>query len=197
MPKRITVVASGPTEQRALPVLLSSEDNVLIEVLIPPRSGALTVESALSLIRSTLYGHPGEIPHKYVVLVDVDGKSPEQVLSAFKDNLPGRLDPSVGGLVHFAYAQWHLEAWFFADASGLRSYFEGRSLGNVDTSNPDNIQNPKHHLRNLLREQGLYTARVSEEIAGILDDDSIANCSPSYRHFRDTIRNGGVSPDTS
>ena len=195
MVKRVVVIASGPTEQRVLPVLLANEQNTQIEVLIPPRNGALTVDAALALIRSTIYGDPKESPNKYVVLLDVDGKMPDQVLSPFKDNIPDRLESHVQGLVHFSYAQWHLEAWFFADASGLRGYFDGSSLGSVDPTNPDNIQNPKNHLKNLLRELRLYTARVSEEIAGFLDDDTIASRSPSYRNFRDAIRNGEASLD--
>ena len=171
-------------------MLFASEANVRIEVLIPPRNGPITVKNALALIRSTLYGDPEEAPNKYVVLVDVDGKVPGQVLSPFRENLQIQLDPSLRDLVHFAYAQWHLEAWFFADASGLRQYLGGRSLGSVDTSHPDNIENPKNHLKNLLRERGLYTARISEDIAQFLDSDTIASSSLSYRLFRDEVRNG-------
>lgn len=190
MAKRVVVVASGSTEQRAIPLLLSKEEDIQVEVLIPARNRALTVESALGLIRSTLYATPEESPRKYVVLVDVDGKSPEQVLSPFIANLPGQLAPNLRELFHFAYAQWHLEAWFFADATRLREYLDGRSLGSVDTSNPDEIENPKNHLRNLLRQKGIYTARISEEIAHVLDNDTIAGRSPSFRRFRDEVRNG-------
>ena len=190
MTKRVVVVASGPTEQRALPSLLWNEKNIQVEVLIPPRNGALTVESALRLIRSTMYSTPEESPAKYVVLVDVDGKVPDQVLSPFVDELPNRLDPNLRGLVHFAYAQWHLEAWFFADAGRLREYLDGNSLGSVDTAHPDRIENPKNHLRNLLHQRGIYTARISEAIAAALDDDTIASRSPSFRRFREEVRNG-------
>ena len=190
MAKRVVVVASGSTEQRAIPLLLSKEEGIQVEVLTPARNRALTVESALGLIRSTLYATREESPSKYVVLVDVDGKSPEQVLSPFIADLPSQLAPSLRELVHFAYAQWHLEAWFFADAARLREYLDGRSLGSVDTSNPDNIENPKNHLQNLLRQKGIYTARISEEIAQILDNDTIAGRSPSFRRFRDAVRNG-------
>ncbi len=40
----------------------------------------------------------------------------------------------------------------------------GRSPGNVDTSKPDAIHNPKLHLKHLLGKR-VYTARLSEEIA--------------------------------
>ena len=190
MTKRVVVIASGLTEQRAIPLLLSKEHGLEVEVLIPPRNRALTVENALGLIRSTLYAPPEESPSKYVILVDVDGKAPDQVLSPFVANLPRQLDASLRDLVHFAYAQWHLEAWFFADATRLREFLDGRSLGSVDTSYPDNIENPKNHLRNLLRQPNIYTARVSEEIAQTLDNDTIASRSPSFRRFRDAVRNG-------
>lgn len=197
MAKRVVVVASGSTEQRAIPLLLSKEEGIQVDVLIPPRNRALTVESALRLIRSTLYATSEESPSKYVVLLDVDGKSPEQVLSPFIADLSGQLDANLRELVHFAYAQWHLEAWFFADAASLREYLEGRSLGSVDTSNPDRIENPKNHLRNLLRQKSLYTARISEEIAQVLDNDAIASRSPSFRRFRDEVRNGHLSSSYS
>lgn len=45
--------------------------------------------------------------------------------------------------IQYAYAQWHLEAWYFGDAEGLRRYLGGKALGNVDTSQPDEIHNPK------------------------------------------------------
>ena len=190
MAKRVVVIASGPTEQRAIPLLLSSEESIQIQVLIPPNNRALSVENALRIIRSTQYATPGECPGKYVVLVDVDGKDPNEVIKPFVDGLPGQLDPELRELVHFAYAQWHLESWFFADAGGLREYLGGRSLGSVDTSAPDNIENPKNHLKNLLRETVLYTARISEEIAQRLNCDTIASRSPSFRSFREEVRNG-------
>lgn len=190
MTKRVVVIASGSTEQRTIPVLLSKEVDIQVDVLIPARNRALTVESALRLIRSTLYSTPEESPSKYVLLMDVDGKSPDQVLSPFIANLPDQLDANLREIVYFAYAQWHLEAWFFADAIHLREYLDGRSLGSVDTSSPDHIENPKNHLRNLFRERGTYTARISEEIAQTLDNDTIAGRSPSFRLFRDAVRNG-------
>ena len=190
MAKRVVVIASGPTEQRAIPLLLLSEENIQIQVLIPPNNGALTIDSALRLIRSTQYTTPEESPGKYVVLLDVDGKEPDQVMEPFVNGLPSQLDLELREIVYFAYAQWHLEAWFFADAAHLREFLNGRSLGSVDTSNPDNIQNPKNHLRNLLRQTGVYTSRVSEEIAQTLDYDTIASRSPSFRRFRDAVKNG-------
>ncbi|MDD9988260.1 MAG: hypothetical protein OXQ31_18430 [Spirochaetaceae bacterium] len=91
--------------------------------------------------------------------------------------------------VLYAYAQEHLEAWYFADAENLGSYL-GRDAGQVDTSRPDEIRNPKLHLRHLLGER-VYTARVSEEIARALSPGTIAGRSPSFRKFVDAVMNGG------
>ena len=57
-----------------------------------------------------------------------------------------------------------------------------RAPGQVDTSKPDEIDNPKLQLRHLLGER-VYTARVSAEIAGTLDATTIALRSPSFRIF--------------
>ena len=67
--------------------------------------------------------------------------------------------------------------------------YSGRDLGQVDTSKPDEIHNPKLHLKHLLGNR-VYTARVSEEIAKILNTSTIAGRSPSFRKFVDTIMNG-------
>ena len=128
-----------------------------------------------------------------VVLIDVDGKDPDQELHPFKTDLPGRLSNGPPHSIQFAYAQWHLEAWYFADAEGLRDYLSGQAPGHVDTSRPDDIQNPKNHLRNLLGNR-LYTSLVSEEIAKSLNPQVIAQRSPSFRGFLEAVRNGSANP---
>ena len=100
-----------------------------------------------------------------------------------------RLSKDVLSRIQYAYAQWHLEAWYFADAANLRRYLGGRNLGSVDTSQPDNIQNPKLHLKNLLSDE-TYTSRVSEEIATGLDAKTIAQRSLSFRGFLEAVKNG-------
>ncbi len=88
----------------------------------------------------------------------------------------------------YAYAQWHLEAWYFADATNLREYLH-RDLGSVDASKPDEIENPKLHLTNLLPQ--FYTSRVSEEIAEVLKPQTIEGRSPSFKRFVEVVKNGG------
>ena len=90
--------------------------------------------------------------------------------------------------VQYAYAQRHLEAWYFADGGNLRGYLK-RDLGRVDDSRPDEIENPKLHLKNILDEQ-VYTARVSEEIARGPDAETIARRSPSFKDFPEALLNG-------
>ena len=75
-----------------------------------------------------------------------------------------------------------------ADVDNLRNYL-GRSPGHVDASKPDEIENPKLQLRHLLGER-VYTARVSAEIAGMLDATAIVQRSPSFRTFVDAVMNG-------
>ncbi len=82
---------------------------------------------------------------------------------------------------------WTGVAWYFADAESLRRYLE-RDLGNVDGSRPDEIENPKLRLKNIL--DRVYTARVSEEIARALDAETIARRSPSFKGFLDALLNG-------
>ena len=106
-----------------------------------------------------------------------------------RTQLPERVH-DVEADVLYAYAQAHLEAWYFADADNLRQYL-GRAPGQVDTSKPDEIDNPKLQLRHLLGER-VYTARVSAEIAGTLDATTIALRSPSFRIFVEAVMNGSV-----
>ena len=195
MPKQVVVIASGETERRALPHLvahLREQGIILRSVIIPPSNRHLKPHLAIQLIQSEFYG-PEYPPEKFVVLVDVDGKEPSQALTPFKEELPKRLTNDVLSRVQYAYAQWHLEAWYFADARNLRSYFGGRALGHVDTSQADQIQNPKLHLKNLLGSDQTYTARVSEEIASILDAETVAQRSPSFHGFLEAVKNGTSS----
>lgn len=188
MPKHVIVIASGETERRALLHLLShlQDDDIDVSISIPPRNGKLTVQMAEKLIKSSLYA--GSSPDKVVVLVDLDGKDPDQELHPFKTDLPGRLPNQMESSIQYAYAQWHLEAWYFGDAEHLREYLGGKALGNVDTSQPDEIHNPKLHLKHLL--ERTYTARVSEEIAMMLNPQTIAQRSQSFRYFLEAVRNG-------
>ena len=71
--------------------------------------------------------------------------------------------------------------------SHLRSYLK-RDLGRVDDSRPDEIEDPKLRLKNILDQ--VYTARVSEEIARALDAENIARRSPSFRGFLEAVLNG-------
>ena len=128
-------------------------------------------------------------PNKFVVLVDLDSAAADEVLAPFREDLPGRLGSQIGATVQYAYAQRHLEAWYFADAANLRTWIGG-SLGSVDTSKPDEIQNPKLYLRHLLGDR-VYTARVSEEIARTLDARTVAQRSPSFEGFLEAVMNGG------
>ena len=190
MARNVIVLASGETERRALPHLLSHLRNrgvSLVEVRIPPRNGALSVQMAEKLIKAAWYERLDASPEKFVILVDVDGKLPDRVLEPFRA-LPERLGDEIEAAILYACAQWHLEAWYFADAANLRDCL-GRALGNVDTSKPDGIQNPKLHLKNLLGNR-VYTARISEEIASQLDAPTIAERSPSFRGFLDAVMNG-------
>ena len=191
MASNVIILASGETERRALPHLLAhlqDRDVSVVDVRIPPGNGPLSVQMAEKLIKAVWYERLGVSvsPDKFVVLLDVDGKSPEKVLEPFSA-LPERLGGKIEVAIRCAYAQWHLEAWYFADAANLRGCL-GRAPG-VDTSKPDEIQNPKLHLKNLLDDR-IYTARVSEEIARQLDASTIAGRSPSFKGFVDAVMNG-------
>lgn len=191
MTKRVIVLVSGETERRALPHLVSHlrDRNVFVdEVRIPPRNRTLDVRMAENLIKATWFGSVSTPPDKIVVLLDLDGKPPDDVLDPFRE-LPGRLGAEIGAAVRYTYAQWHLEAWYFADAVNLRDFLGGRALGTVDVSRPDEIQNPKLHLKHLLGKR-TYTALVSEEIASRLDAATILERSPSFRGFLKAVMNG-------
>ena len=194
MDKRVVIIASGETERRALPYLTAHlrEDDIDVSVRIPARNRPLRVETVHKIMQSAMYDTPEGPPDKYVVLVDVDGKEPGGVLGDLQRNLTARLGGQFEPNVQYAYAQWHLEAWYFADAGNLKEYLDGRALGNVDTSQPDNIENPKLHLKHLLGER-FYTARVSEDIARVLDASVMAQRSPSFHGFLEAVKNGGNS----
>lgn len=191
MSKKVVVIASGETERRSLPYLvahLQAEDITVVEIRIPPGSKALNVEMAEKLVKASWFEKMADPPDKFVVLVDTDGKTPDEVLRPFREQLPGRIRTKINAQLQFACAQWHLEAWYFADISRLREYL-GRDPGSVDTSKPDEIINPKLHLKHLLGERA-YTAVISEEIAKRLQAQTIDQRSPSFRGFLHAVRNG-------
>ena len=185
--KRVVVIASGETERRALPHLVTHLATIQLDVRIPKRNAQLNVQVVNQQIAAAWWETPNP-PDKFVVLADVDGKTPDEVLTSFRAET--RAPAGVQGQVPvlFAYAQWHLEAWYFADAGNLREYL-GHAPGDVDTSLPDQIENPKNHLKHLLTDR-VYTAQVSEEIARKLDAETIAQRSPSFRGFLEAVMNG-------
>ena len=195
MPKNVIVIASGETERRALPYFLShlKTEDITVDVRIPPGNKALDVSMAERLIKASWFERIASPPDKFVILVDTDGKTPGDVLRPFREKLSQQLGPSIHAQIQFAYAKWHLEAWYFADISGLRRYLD-RAPGNVDPSNPDEIDNPKLHLKHLLADRA-YTAVVSEEIARMIDPQTVAQRSPSFDGFLDAVRNGNIPSD--
>jgi hypothetical protein len=189
--KRVVVIASGETERRSLPHLVAhqeTEDVRVLEVRIPPGGKALNLETAERLVKAVWYQRISAPPDKFVILVDADGRNPDDIIRPFREQLPTRIGAKVAASLQFACAQWHLEAWYFADGAALRDYL-GRDTGNVDISTPDEIQNPKLHLKHLLGTR-VYTAVVSEEIATRVNPNRLGQCSPSFRTFLDAIRNG-------
>ena len=190
MADHVVVIASGETERRSLPHLVShlrKQGTSVDDVRIPPRNKALDVDVAEKIIRSIWYENLGEEPDKIVLLVDVDRKSPDQAVRPMSEELARRLPNEIEMKMQYAHAQRHLEAWYFADGGNLRSYLK-RDLGRIDDSRPDEIENPKPHLRNILDQ--VYTARVSEEIASVLDAENISRRSPSFRGFLEALLNG-------
>ena len=190
MAKRIIIIASGETERRALPHLARHLQDCAVtvdEVRIPPRNRAIDAQMAERLIKAAWYENLHMPPDKFVLIIDLDGTDPEALLEPIRSRL-SKLRHDISADILCAYAQQHLEAWYFADAQNLREYL-GRALGQVDTSRPDEIQNPKRHLKHLFGER-LYTARVSEEIAKTLNTDTIAGRSPSFKKFVDAVTNG-------
>lgn len=189
--KHVIIIASGETERRALPHLvlhLQSRGINVDDVRIPPQNRALDAQMAEKLIKAAWYENLSAPPDKFVLVVDLDGSDPGDVLDPIQRLLPERVD-EIQADVQYAYAQEHLEAWYFADAENLRAYL-GRAPGDVDTSTPDEIRNPKLHLKHVLGNR-IYTARVSEEIARVVDATTIAGRSPSFKNFVDAIMNGG------
>ena len=198
MSKRVVVIASGDTERRALPPLVEhlAERGVVVEdIRTPPRHQAITAAVAERIIRSVWFERPPHArPHKFVVLLDADGKRPEEVLAPVRTGLSDRLS-DIDASIQCAHAQQHLEAWYFADAKGLRHHL-GRNLGNVDPSQPDAIANPKLHIKNLLGPLP-YTSLVAAEIAAELDARTILERSPSFGGFIAAVKNGAGETDAS
>lgn len=182
---RVLIVASGETERRALPRLLVHLP-LSVDVRIPPR-GDLTVQQAVRILRAAWwegYGR-GEPPDKAVVLVDADARDPTEKEADF-DPLHSQLR-ELDIPIRVTAAKWHLEAWFFADLVGLRQWLGGKSPGRV-ASPPDEIESPKHRLRNLLSEP--YTSRLAEDIASALSPATIRDRSPSFAKFEVAVKNG-------
>ena len=193
MAKRVVVIASGETERRALPHLAAHlrDQGISIEVRIPPRNRTLNAQSAENLIKAAWYENVAAPPDKFVLLVDLDADDVDAVLEPLKARLQDRLGTEIVATVQYAYARQHLEAWYFGDEPNLTKHLR-RALGNVDSSKPDEIQNPKQHLKHLLKSEHnqRYTASVSEQIASAVDAQTIAQRSPSFNGFLEAVLNG-------
>jgi hypothetical protein len=189
--KRVVVIASGSTEQEALPHLLrhlATEDIAVdLPVLIPPGHYDVRGKLVEKLVLSAWFGrHPR--PDKFVVLKDADGKDPQEVGDQLREELArSKIADRVTAPILVTIAKWHLEAWFFADVPGLREYL-GRDIGSVDVSDPYAIVNPKHILKSLLKEP--YTAAVTREIAERLSCAELRRRSRSFRELEAALRNG-------
>ena len=188
--RHVVILASGETERRSLPNLLRHlrHEGISVEVRKPPRHREISSDVAIKIANACYWSVPR--PHKLVVLLDADGRDPKEQLEPLQRRIGRSLD-DLDLKVSYAYAQWHLEAWFFADESGLRRHL-GKNLGNVDASQPDRIDNPKLHLRNLLAGR-LYTAEMAERISRSLDATTITAKSTSFARFQDVVRNGRSS----
>jgi hypothetical protein len=167
------------------------------EVRKPPGNATLTPEQTVRLICASWYELKGRgtPPDKFVVLIDADANARTPALAAkpFEEAIANLADIPAVKLV--AVAVRHLEAWFFAHAEVLREFL-GRAPGQVDTSHPDEIDNPKFHLINLLQSRSrVYTARVAEQIAARIDPSIVQGRSPSFADFTGKLRNGApLSP---
>ena len=93
MTKKVVVIASGETERRSLPHLLThlrEEDIFLVDVRIPPGNKSLTINMAERLIKALWFERINDRPDKFVILLDTDGKSPDEVMDPFREQLPQR-----------------------------------------------------------------------------------------------------------
>ena len=154
---------------------------------LPQLGGQIRDERLIGTIKSAWYdlSGRGQPPNKFVVLVDADGKPPDDVVAPLQAVCAHIKDIPVACIV--TAAKWHLEAWFFGDEQGLRDYL-GRDLGNVDPTYPDQILDPKRHLKNLLK--GIYGRDTAEQIARKVRPSIIRTHSPSFNAFEEAIRNG-------
>lgn len=161
-------------------------------VVTPPFHSQLTAEMVARILKAQ-YWQRWPRPSKAVVLLDADSSAPIVTADEFRaDLLPGLQGlVDLGLSILVTCAKWHLEAWFFAHGEALRQYL-GRDLGAVQWTLPDDIVNPKLHLKHLLAsiDGRVYTSQVAGEIARSLDPSVVLDRSPSFRRFDGASRNG-------
>jgi Domain of unknown function (DUF4276) len=191
------VIVSGEIDRRSVPHLCRhfAQHADLFEVRKPPGNAALTPEQATKLIKAAwcelLYGR-GDPPDKFVVLVDSDARDASEAARPFEEAMIHLADVAATRIV--AVAIRHLKSWFFGHPEKLRELL-GRDLGSVDSSRPDEIDNPKLHLANLLISRSrVYTAPVAAQIAAQLDPLIIEGRSPSFAGFIGKLQNGAATP---
>lgn len=194
MANKVVVIVSGEIDRRSVPHLCRhfSEQTELFDVRKPPGNAALTPEQARKLIRAAwyeLHGR-GRAPDKFVVLVDADGHDALDAARPFEEMAAHLADIAAPKLV--AVAVRHLEAWFFGHSEMLREFLQ-RDLGGIDSSRPDEIDNPKLHLTHLLKSRSrVYTAVIAEQIATRLDPVVIAGRSGSFDRFIRKLEDGST-----
>ena len=84
-------------------------------------AGPSTWEMAEKLVKASWFERIAAPPDKFVVLVDTNGGTPDEVLRPFREQLPGRIPAKIGGAMTICVCQWHRRL-YFADNQGLRGY---------------------------------------------------------------------------
>ena len=186
------ILASGLKEWYALPVLCRHFcEDAGVRVVFPDHSAALIHQVAPLL---QLHWRP-DVDPPCVILVDTHRLSPSQAMEPVQQKVDamvqrGDLSPAARNSIRWAYAQPHLEAWFFADPSGLARYI---GCDEADLGVPGTIRDPQGVLRGLMTQhmpgrRRNYGASRAKDIADGLDARVVLANSPSFKTLIDAIQ---------
>ena len=124
-----------------------------------------------------------------VVILDADGKKPEEVEEQMAAKIDVRDYPFALGVQFFVVPQ-ALESWLLADVKALDAVSQRRSGRRVTRScdSPEALLRPKEWLRQLLTDHKLdYTSGLAREIAQEIDLNTLSDRRPRFRAFTELV----------
>jgi hypothetical protein len=181
------VIVEGVFDAAALPELIRKcfTDDIHIEARVCGSASRLMQrgQGFLEEFRHVMQGSPVD---KALIIRDADGKDPNKLVHRLNVTIKSRSYPFPVTPVIIVQ---ELETWLLADSEAL-SQVTGKSIPELPGS-LETIMDPKQRLQSLFSDANMaYTTEVTRKIATATRLEVLEYRCPSFRVFRQALRNG-------